>query len=341
MANKLRWGIVGTGSIARKFANALVESSSSELVAIGSRSPERATRFVQDFATRAHGSYEELLADKEVDVVYISTPHPWHAKWIIKAAEAGKHILCEKPFAMNHAEAVTALEAAWRADVFLMEAFMYRCHPQTARLRKLLRDGAIGTVKYARAAFSFDGNFRPDSRAINHALGGGGILDVGCYCTSMLRLIAGEVNGKAFIEPEEVKGVAHIGAESRVDEFALASLRFPGGILGEAACGVQLALENNVRIVGTGGSIVIPEPWTPSREANFSKIIIFRGGVPEEIVIETDRSLYAIEADYVAEQINEGRRESRAMPWDDTLGNMKTLDLWRESIGLVYDADQV
>ncbi len=336
MANKLQWGLIGTGTIAREFAASLAQSETGELAAIGSRTEQKAAEFARDFPATTHGSYEALLADPAVEAVYISTPHPSHAEWTVKAAEAGKHILCEKPLAMNFAEASASIEAARRNNVFLMEAFMYRSHPQTARLVELLRDKAIGDVQFVRAAFSYRMD-DPKSRALDHALGGGGILDVGCYCASMARLVAGAASGKEFENPTAVKAVGIIGAGSRVDEFTIASLEFPNQILGEIATGVRIVLDNNVRIVGTQGSILVPEPWQPSRYGGFSKIILFKNGIPEEVLIESPKRLYALEADHVARQIAEGRRQSPAMPWDDTLGNMKTLDAWRASIGLAYD----
>jgi predicted dehydrogenase len=337
MANKLQWGLIGTGRIAREFAASLAESSSGELAAIGSRSEQKANEFAQDFPATTHGSYEALLADPAVEAVYISTPHPSHSEWTIKAAEAGKHILCEKPIGLNAREAAASLEAARRHDVFLMEAFMYRIHPQTARLVELIRAKAIGDVQFIRAAFGYNAPFDLQSRVYNHTLAGGGILDVGCYCTSMTRLLAGAASGKEFEEPTAVKAVGIIGAESRVDEFALASLEFPNEILAEISTGVRINLDNNVRIIGTHGSIVIPEPWQPSRRGGFSKIILFKEGIPEEILIESPQRLYTLEADHVARLITEGQRQSPAMSWEDTLGNMRTLDAWRASIGFSYD----
>jgi len=339
---KLRWGIIGTGGIARTFARALGQSSTGVLVAVGSRSKERAERFCQEFGVgRAHASYEALLADPEVDAVYISTPHPMHAEWAIRAAEAGKHILCEKPLTLNHAEAMVVVEAAHEHGVFLMEAFMYRCHPQTAKLVELLRERAIGDVRVIQATFSFHSARNLEGRLLKKALGGGGILDVGCYCTSMARLVAGAATGKDFAEPLEVKGCARIGPDSGVDEWAVASLRFPGDILAELATGVQLEQENVVRIFGSEGSILVPSPWGPARDGGSSKIIVNRRGekTPREVVVQADRPLYTIEADTVAANIDRREAPSPAMTWADTLGNMKTLDRWRESIGLVYDSE--
>ncbi len=333
MSTKLQWGLIGTGGIARTFARGLRESQTGELAAIGSRSKETALEFAKDFPARCHGSYEALLADPQVQAVHISTPHMAHAKWAIRAAEAGKHILCEKPLAMNEEEALAVIEAARHNKVFLMEAFMYRCHPQTAKLLECIASQPIGEIKLIRATFSFSFPYDPQCRLLNAELGGGGILDVGCYCTSMSRLIAGAATGKPFLNPLEVKGSGHIGVTG-VDEYAIASLKFSNGILAQIAAGVQLDLENNVRIVGSEGSLLIPDPWAINRgKAGFSKILLFKSHIPEEIVIETDRGLYALEADHVAEQIALGRTQSPAVPWDDTLGNMQTLDRWRAEVG--------
>jgi len=327
MNQKLNWGILGTGSIARKFALGLRESRTGRLAGVGSRTEETARKFAVDFPARIHGSYESLLADPEVEAVYVSTPHPMHAEWTVKAAEAGKHVLCEKPLAMDFAEALAMVEAARRNDVFLMEAFMYRCQPQTAKLVELIRAGTIGELRLIRSSSSFLAPFNPDSRLFNPALGGGGILDVGCYPASMVRLIAGTATGRGFAEPLFLKGCVQTCSRSGVDEFAIASLDFGGGLFGQIACGLNVSLENNVQIWGTKGNIVVPSPWFGPGTAGFSKIIIFKQGMPDEVVVEADRGIYAIEADHVAEHLD--ARQSPAMPWDDSLGNMKALDAWR------------
>ena len=154
-------------------------------------------------------------------------------------------------------------------------------------------------------------------------------MDVGGYTASMSRLIAGAAIGKPFAEPQAIKGCAQIGAETGVDEYAVATLKFEGGILAQLACGIKLQLENTVRIWGTEGSLVVPVPWHPSFRGNFSKLILFKEGVPEEILIECDQDLYTIEADHVAEHLAE--RQSPAMSWEDTLGNMRVLDIWQAS----------
>jgi predicted dehydrogenase len=341
MPDKLRWGLLGTGNIARKFAQGVAHSRTGQVVAAGSRSQAKADAIGDELGIpRRHATYEALLADADVDAVYISTPHPMHAEWAIKAAEAGKHVLCEKPLTMNHAEAAAVVEAARRSDVFLMEAFMYRCSPQTARLIELVRGGAVGEVRMIRATFSFRCPYDPEGRLLNKSLGGGGIMDVGCYTVSMARLIAGVAAGKDFAEPSELEAFGRIGATG-VDEWAVAILRFPGDILACLSSGVQLNQDNAVCVFGSEGHIVVPWPWAPAREGGATHIRVFKNGrpEPEEIVVETSDWLYGLEADTVAANISRRQAPSPAMSWDDSLGNMKTLDRWREAIGLTYEAD--
>lgn len=337
--NSLSWGILATGRIARVFARHLSQSKTGRLVAIGGLSQTNADKFAAEFnVPRSYGSCEALLADPNVQAVYIATPHPFHAKWCIKAAEAGKHILCEKPLTLNHAQALAVVEAARQHNVFLTEAFAYRCHPQTAKLAELVREEVIGAVRIIRGGFSFHAKYDPESRLFNNALGGGGILDVGCYPVSMSRLIAGVATGKPFADPIEIKGCAHF-APTGVDSWAIASLRFPGDILAELSTGIEIDQDVTLRVYGSKGNIVVPLPWGPAREGGSSKIIVEREGEsPQEIIMESPQPLFAIEADYVAAHIE--KRQSPAMSWEDTLGNMKTLDRWRESIGLVYESEK-
>lgn len=341
MSQTLNWGIIGTGRIAGIFANGLAKSKTGKLLAVASRTQESANSFGESWnVPRRYDSYEQLLADKDVQAVYISTPHPLHAEWSIKAAEAGKHILCEKPLAMNHAEAMTVIEAAWHNDVFLMEAFMYRCHPQIKQLVELIQSNAIGQIRVIQSSFAFNTRFNSEGRLFNKALGGGGILDVGGYTASMARLIAGAATGKDFADPEKVTAVASIG-ESGVDEYTVASLAFPRNILAQLFTGVQVNAENVVRIFGSQGSILIPNPWTPP-DGQAAKLIVKRDDEQEarEIVVDFDQSLYGAEADTVAQYVDARQAAAPAMSWEDTLGNMRTLDQWREAIGLTYETER-
>ncbi len=342
MEERLRWGIIGTGAIARTFARGLAASRMGTLVAVGSRTHAAAESFGEAFnVAHRHGSYDDLLADADVQAVYISTPHPMHAEWVIKAAEAGKHILCEKPLTLNHAEAMAVVEAARAHRVFLMEAFLYRCHPQTAALVELIQAGTIGAVRLIQATYGFNSTFNRAGRLFRQDLGGGGILDVGCYPVSFARLIAGAATGTGFADPIEVTGTARIGAVSRVDEYAVAAMRFPGDILAELATGVQVRLENIVRVFGSEGQVRIPAPWLPSRGGAPTELIVERAGEePRAVLVPATIDPYAVEADYVAEQVTAGVVSPPAMTWEDSLGNMHALDRWRAAVGLVYDRER-
>jgi len=341
---ELKWGIIGTGSIASAFASGLRESPTGTLVAVGSRRQETADAFGDEFdVPRRHAGYEDLLADGEVEVVYVSTPHPLHAEWSVRAAEAGKHVLCEKPLALNQGEAAAMIEAARESGVFLMEAFMYRCHPQTQALVDLVRKGAIGEVRMIRAAFGFGGGSRinPDSRIFANALGGGGIMDVGCYPVSAARLIAGAALGKPFAEPLAVAASGHVG-ETAVDEWAAAVLTFDNGIVAQVSSSVRCSLDNLIEIYGADGRITVPYPWVcDRRSAEGGRILLTAGGKTKELEQRVDRTSFSLETDVVARAVAAGRQEaeSPAMAWDDSLGNLAVLDRWRDAVGVVYEAE--
>lgn len=345
MERKLRWGILSTGRIAGVFARGLGESKTGTLVAVGSRSKDSADRFGTEFGVdpaHRHATYAALLADRDVDAVYIAPPHTAHAEWAIKAADAGKHMICEKPLTINAAEAMAVIEACRRNKVFLMEAFMYRAHPMTRDLVKLVKDGAIGEIRFIQAAFSFQSGWNPEGRLLNPALGGGGIMDVGCYPVSLARLIAGAAAGRDFLNPVEVTASGTIG-KSGVDEWAAANLKFENGIVAQVSTGVMVNQENVARIYGSKGWILVPSPWGLKGEGEY-KIMIHRQGADSETLTGTaDRGSYAFEADAAATAIFAGKTEADApaMTPADTLGNMRTLDRWRELIKLQYPMEKL
>ncbi len=348
MAKKLNWGIITTGWIARKFATDLPQSQTGRLVAVGARRLADAGKFAQDFGgVRAHGSYEAVLADPEVEAVYIGTPHPWHAEWAIKAAQAGKHILCEKPLTLCLADTERVIAVAKKHNVLLMEAFMYRFHPQTKRVVELVRGGAIGDLRLIRASFNVLCGFNPEHRMFKKELGGGAILDLGCYPVSYSRLIAGAatsaaasaVSGKDFAEPLEFHGTGRLHPQVGTDEFATAVAKYPGDIVAELSCGSTFLNDNSVQLHGTTGWLDVPNPFTPGLEGKAEKIILHRrDAAPEEIIITSPGvGLYAHEADAVAEALARGEREVPLATWADTLGNAKMLDAWLAAVGLRYD----
>lgn len=342
-ASKIRWGIIGPGGIAKALAGGVADGVTGELVAVGSRNPNK-PNLPEDFpGVRIHDGYQALIDDPEVDAIYVATPHPGHAEWAIKAAEGGKHVLCEKPMGLTAHEADAMFHAARKAGTFMGEAFMYRLHPQTIKLVELVKSGVIGDVRMIKSSFGFAGNFGPDHRLLANDLAGGGIMDVGCYPTSMVRLIAGAAAGKPFLDPIKVAGAAVLGERTGVDEWASAVLTFENDIIAEISCSVQVAQENVLRIVGTGGRIEVKDFWFAGRgNDGVGEINIIKSDGSTETVEVVEKShLYKFEADAVAEAIHAGQQEFGApgMSWDDTLGNLRVLDKWRADIGLTFDIE--
>ena len=329
-----RWGILATGNIAHKLADAVVASETSELVAVGSRTQDGADAFAKEYglpSEGSHGSYDALLDDADVDAVYVSTPHPMHAEWTIKALEAGKAVLCEKPMGVNHPEVMAMVETAAFHKRFLMEAFMYRTHPQTAQAVELIRDGAIGEVRQMNMSFGFHSPFRPQGRLHANELAGGGIMDVGCYPVSMARLVAGE-------EPDALSGFATL-AETGVDAWACALLRFPSGAIARVSTAVSLSLDNAAEVFGSEGSIRITTPWMGARADGSWSFELNRRGKRETIEGRT-KPLYVHEVDAVADALDAGALESPHMTWEDSLGNARVLDLWRREAGVLFDLEK-
>ena len=332
MSTTLNWGILATGGIARAFATGVAHSKSGPVVAVGSRAQASADAFASEFQiSRAHGSYEALIADPEVQAVYIATPHPQHCEWIIKVAQAGKHVLCEKPLCLTRAEAVQAVEACRSAQVLLMEAFMYRCHPQTAKIVEIIRSGLIGRVGLVQAAFGFANAFDAKNRFWDKALGGGGILDVGCYPVSVSRLIAGATSGQPIAEPIAVSGAVHLHPDAAVDAWAAATLQFASGMVAQVSTSISLMQDNVVRIYGSEGWLLVREPWLPGKAGGAVAVEHYHGAdaTPELISIPDAGWLYGLEADAFARALAAGLRDVPEMSTDDTLGNMAVLDAWR------------
>ncbi|WP_433006555.1 aldo/keto reductase [Kribbella sp. CA-294648] len=335
--SKLRWGILGTGNIASRFASQVPASATGVLAAVGSRSQTSADAFGDKYdIPHRHASYDELLADETVDAVYIATPHPLHPEWAIKAAEAGKHVLCEKPLAINRAWAATMIEAAIRNDVFLMEAYMYRCLPQTKLVAQLVRDGAIGKVHQIQASFAFQASFNPESRIFADDLAGGGILDVGGYPVSMARLIAGAAIGAPYAEPAAVTAVGQVG-ETGADEWSVATLFFDSGMTAQVSTGVRLGDENRVRVLGSEGYLVIEDPWFAG-DGKPTHVTLHKVGEEPRDISAEPAFIYTAEADAVAAAIEQ--RQAPEMTWADTLGNLDVQDAWRKAIGQQYASER-
>jgi predicted dehydrogenase len=248
----VRWGIVSTAHINNKLLAGAAESTGVDVVAVGSRTLDRAQEFAELHGIpRAYGSYDELLGDPDVEAVYIPLPNTMHCEWSIRAVEAGKHVLCEKPMSRHPADVEAAFDAAEGAGRLLSEAFMYRHLEQTARLVELVRSGAIGELRVVRAAFSY-ALFDADNIRLRTDVEGGALMDVGCYCVSGSRLLAGE--------PESVFGRATIGPTG-TDWVFTGSMRFADGVHAVFDCSTALANRDELEAIGTEGSLFLDDPW--------------------------------------------------------------------------------
>ncbi|AYG63458.1 aldo/keto reductase [Rhizobium jaguaris] len=338
--DRIRWGILGPGRIAADFFAGVAQSETGRVEAIGTRNPDK-PGLAENFpgARIVHG-YDALLADPAIDAVYIATPHPSHAEWAIKAAEHGKHVLCEKPMGLSAAEAEAMQEAAHRAGTFLGEAYMYRLHPLTSKLVELLKARAIGEVRLIKSSFGF-AKLPCDAshRLFSNDLAGGGILDVGGYPVSMARLIAGIDSETGVIEPDKVFAVGHLG-ETGVDEWSAAVLHFPNGIIAELSCSVSLAQDNVLRIFGTQGRIEVDQFWfAAGKQGGTATIRLFAAdGTRQDIPVNEPRHIYSFEVDAAGAAIRAGRKDFAypGMTRADTLGNLQVMDKWRAAIGLEY-----
>ncbi|MCC6442796.1 MAG: Gfo/Idh/MocA family oxidoreductase [Armatimonadetes bacterium] len=326
----LKWGILGTGMIAARFAQGLASTDQATALAVGSRSLEKGNRFaVEHGLERAYGSYEEMLADNDVDAVYIALPNDMHMEWSIRCARAEKHILCEKPVTVNAGELEKVLAVVKEEDVFFMEAFMYRCHPQWQKMREIIDAGTIGEVRILESAFAYNMGMNLENIRMSNPAAGGGLMDVGCYCVSFCRMAA-------RAEPVECRAVGYIGPESRVDEQATGVLKFPSGAVAFFTCATRCGVPSMANIYGSKGSITVSNPWFPSDDN--AVLTVHADGKTETYDIRYGRDLYANEALTVAAHLDE--RQTPAMSWEDSLGQMRTLDALRADMGLVFDVEE-
>jgi D-xylose 1-dehydrogenase (NADP+, D-xylono-1,5-lactone-forming) len=251
VSEPVRWGVLSTARINEAILNGAAQTDTTEVIAVASRDEKRADAYAREHGIeRAHGSYEALLQDDDVEVVYNSLPNSMHVEWSVRALEAGKHVLCEKPLDRRVEAVERAFDTADRARRLLMEAFMYRHHPQSKKAAELVHGGAIGELRQLRSLFSFTLTDDADVRLVPE-LDGGALMDLGCYCISMQRLLAGE--------PELVFGRQRVGGRG-VDVGFVGVLQFPGEVFGEFHCGFDLPEGNGLEAIGSKGKLVVPDP---------------------------------------------------------------------------------
>ncbi|HEV7808799.1 MAG TPA: Gfo/Idh/MocA family oxidoreductase [Solirubrobacteraceae bacterium] len=305
----VRWGVLSTARIGAALVAGARQTAAADVVAVASRSAASAQAFAQLHGiARAHGSYDDLLTDPEVEAVYVPLPNALHVDWTLRALRAGKHVLCEKPMDRRPERVAEAFDVADELGLVLSEAFMWRHNPQTAGVLELLHDGAIGDVRLVRASFSFalagDGDVRLDA-----ALDGGALMDVGCYCVSAARMVAGE--------PVGVSAQAVMG--SGVDVRTTGLLRFDGDVLATIDCGFDLPARDELEIAGSEGRIVLCDPWHCRRPR-----IVLERGTEREIVKLRPVDSYRLELEDLSAAIREGR--APLLGRADALGQARTIE---------------
>ena len=312
MTEPLRVGILSTAKITDAILTGARASASAEVVAVASRDRGRAEAYAAEKGiARAHGSYDELLADEAVEALYVPLPNSMHLPWSVRALEAGKHVLCEKPLSRRAADVEAAFDAAERAGRILMEAFMWRYHPATGKVVSLLRDGAIGRLRVARAAFGFTLDPAADNVRWSAELEGGALMDVGCYCLSALRLVCGE--------PEQVSAELVDGGDG-VDARLAGVLRFGGDVLGTFDCAFDVPYRAGLEVVGSTGTLVSLDPW----HGKTPVVRILRPDTdPEEVPVEA-ADPYARELDDLARAVREGG--APRLGREDAVGQARTIE---------------
>lgn len=320
MSRKLRWGVLSTAKIAvEKVIPAMRSARWAEVTAIASREEARAQEAADLLQVpRAHDSYEALLDDPDVDVIYNPLPNHLHAEWTVRAAEAGKHVLCEKPLAMSPDEAEEMIAACQRAGVTFMEAFMYRLHPQWIRTREIVRSGALGELVAVETHFSY---FNDDPTNIRNiaAYGGGAMMDIGCYCLDLSRLLFDA-------EPRRVEGLVRRDPDLEVDILVSGLLGFPGGGQATFTCGTRCAPDQRVHVIGTDGRLVVEIPFNAPPDRPTRLLVTSHGGDstrPEAITLPVCDQ-YALQADAFSRAVIEGREPP--VPPDNGVANLRLIE---------------
>jgi len=307
---QVNWGLISTAHINELFLAGARQSDELEVLAVASRDAATAERYAREHdIERAYGSYDALLADPAIDVVYVSLPNSLHIEWSIKALEAGKHVLCEKPLSRRASQVKEAFDAAQRADRLLMEAFMFRHNPQTRKLTELVADGAIGRVRVIRSSFSFVAADPSNVRLMRH-LDGGGLMDVGCYCVSASRLLGGR--------PERVSGEQLLGGDG-VDVVFAGILQFPGEVVAHFDCGLALTARDDLEVVGDQGSLFLDDPWHCRRP-----VIELRRPERTELIELDQLDSYMLQAENMSAAIR-GEQEP-LLGRDDAVAQARTIE---------------
>ncbi len=334
----INWGIVGTGSIAKTFAGAISETDST-LHAVASSSG-RAETFAKKYNCVAYEGYDQLINDPDIHAIYVATPHPSHFDITLNALSNKKAVLCEKPMTMNATQTMILIDASRKNNTLLMEAFMYKSHPQTLKVCEILRHSFKPPLTID-AEFCFQVDVPESHRLVNSKLGGGSILDIGCYPMSISRLAVGMVNGKDFLNPSEIECESELNSQG-VDLNAEANLTFEDGSTANIKSATNLASESAVTIKDASNTLIINQPWHCGEYTERTSALELELGSdePEIIEISTEKGIYAIEIEHFESLIESGYIESKIVPHNDSHGNMIALDRWRKGSGVYYESDK-
>ena len=335
--SKIRWGIVGNGSIASAFAHSIKYCQYSELIGVYGRNDDKLNSFSSKFDIKPYKDINDLIASKEIDAVYIATPHSSHYEYSLLAIKNKKHILCEKPMTINHLESMVLLNLAKEAEVFLMEAYMYRVHPQTFNILDNLSifDNKKNKITIT-SSFGFSADLPESHRLRNPYMGGGAILDVGCYPLSMAKLIAGRLNGLSFADPETIDAKGRLDSTG-VDLQSEAHIVFSGNVEAYIKCAIDEDYTNDLKISDGNIDLVASQPWHCGQfqDGNSSLEIYKDNKLYKEIPFKDEVGLFTREIDHASECILDKKLESQYVSHLDTQSNMLWLDKWRESLDIV------
>lgn len=324
MEKKIKWGILGAGSIAGKFATDFTLVKQGELYAVGSRNPEAAQKFAAQYGIpKAYGSYTDLLTDTTVEVIYIATPHNFHFEQAMRCLQHNKHVLCEKPVTVNAFQLEQLIAEAHKRRLFFMEAMWTPFLPAVLKARQWVDEGKIGEVQLIQANFGMVGNPDPKARLLNPDLAGGGLLDIGIYPLTIIELFA-----QSELESFDARASF---TETGVDESVVAQLQYKNGVKGQMASHIRAQLVNDAFIYGTKGYIQIPRFW-------MSKQAILRvNGATDEVFTDNTHTMgYNWEAEAVSHDLLSGRTENATMPLERSLKMMRLMDAIRKQIALIY-----
>ena len=335
----IRWGILGTGAIAKAFAEAIQETEG-DLIAVASNTKQRAEEFVKDYQCEPVEGYHNLISNPAINAVYVATPHTSHFELSAECLRNKKAVLCEKPMTMNATETMALIDLSRKHNTLLMEAFMYKIHPQTQKIISLVKDRLQGPIQI-KANFCFSVDVPETHRLVNKDLGGGSILDIGCYPTSISRYVVGAINNKEFMNPISFKAEGELNSQG-IDLNASAKLKFEDGSVAEIKSATNKQTDTDVVISDNQLSMIVNQPWHCGEFTERKSVIsiLNKDGTEEKYEIETEKGLYAIQIDHFSELFNNRSIESSLIPHNDSHGNMISLDSWRKELKVFYKEDR-